>query len=40
MKFSNLAKRGKFEFNIETKSNPRRPELTPSPEEFARLLSG
>jgi glycerophosphoryl diester phosphodiesterase len=33
-----LAKRGKFEFNIETKSNPRRPELTPSPEEFARLV--
>jgi glycerophosphoryl diester phosphodiesterase len=33
-----LAKRGSFEFNIETKSNPRRPELTPSPEEFARLV--
>jgi glycerophosphoryl diester phosphodiesterase len=33
-----LAKRGKFEFNIETKSNSRRPELTPSPEEFARLV--
>ena len=33
-----LAKRGKFEFNVETKSNPRRPELSPSPEEFARLL--
>ena len=35
-----LAKRGRFEFNVETKSSPRHPELTPSPEEFARLLLG
>ncbi|MCU0227800.1 MAG: glycerophosphodiester phosphodiesterase [Bryobacterales bacterium] len=27
-----------FHFNIETKIDPRRPELTPSPEEFSRLL--
>jgi glycerophosphoryl diester phosphodiesterase len=33
-----LAPRGKFEFNIETKSNPRHPEYTPSPEEFSKLL--
>jgi len=34
-----LAKRGKFEFNIETKIFRDRPHLTPSPEEFARLLA-
>jgi glycerophosphoryl diester phosphodiesterase len=33
-----LAKRGNFEFNIETKSNLRHPELAPAPEEFAGLL--
>jgi glycerophosphoryl diester phosphodiesterase len=33
-----LAGRGKFEFNIETKINPKFPELAPSPDEFARLL--
>lgn len=33
-----LAPRGKFEFNIETKIFRDKPELTPSPEEFARLL--
>ncbi|MFN7932274.1 MAG: glycerophosphodiester phosphodiesterase [Bryobacteraceae bacterium] len=34
-----LAKRGKFEFNIETKIFRDRPHLTPTPEEFARLLA-
>ena len=33
-----LADKGKFEFNIETKSFPDRPELTPPPDEFARLV--
>jgi glycerophosphoryl diester phosphodiesterase len=33
-----LAGRGAFEFNIETKIFPDKPQLTPSPEEFARLL--
>lgn len=33
-----MASLGTFHFNIETKINPARPELTPSPEEFARLL--
>jgi glycerophosphoryl diester phosphodiesterase len=33
-----LAPRGRFDFNIEAKINPDRPELTPSPEEFARLV--
>jgi len=33
-----LAPRGRFHFNIETKIFPDKPELTPSPEEFARLL--
>ena len=33
-----LAPRGKFLFNIETKSFPDRPELTPPPEEFARMV--
>src|SRR5437763_2670744 len=33
-----LAPKGKFLFNIETKSFPQRPELTPPPEEFARLV--
>ena len=33
-----LAPRGKFLFNIETKSFPGRPELTPPPEAFARLV--
>jgi glycerophosphoryl diester phosphodiesterase len=33
-----LAKKGKFEFNIETKIFAAKPELTPSPEEFAALL--
>lgn len=33
-----LASRGGFEFNIETKISPDRPELTPSPEEFARMM--
>ena len=33
-----LAPRGKFQFNIETKSFPDHPELTPPPEEFARLV--
>ncbi len=33
-----LAPRGKFLFNIETKSFPDRPELTPPPEEFAGMV--
>lgn len=33
-----LAPRGAFEFNIETKISLDKPELAPSPEEFARLL--
>ena len=33
-----LAPRGKFLFNIETKSFPQRPEVTPPPEEFARMV--
>lgn len=33
-----LASRGKFWFNIETKSFPDRPELTPTPERFSSLL--
>jgi glycerophosphoryl diester phosphodiesterase len=33
-----LAPRGKFLFNIETKSFPDRPELSPPPDEFARLV--
>ena len=34
----NLSKRGKFEFNIETKIFADKPEYTPSPEEFVRLF--
>ena len=33
-----LAPRGRFEYNIETKIFPEHPELTPSPEVFAQLL--
>jgi glycerophosphoryl diester phosphodiesterase len=33
-----LAPRGTFLFNIETKSFPDRPELTPPPEEFSRMV--
>jgi len=33
-----LAPRGTFQFNIETKSFPDHPELTPPPEEFAKLV--
>ena len=33
-----LAPRGNFQFNIETKIFKDRPELTPSPEDFARLV--
>ena len=33
-----LAPRGTFEFNVETKIFAKQPELTPSPEEFSRLL--
>ena len=35
-----LARRGSFGFNIETKSFPDRPQYTPPPEEFARMLAG
>jgi len=33
-----LAAKGKFLFNVETKSFPQRPELTPPPDEFVRLV--
>lgn len=33
-----LAPRGKFDFNVETKIFPNHPEMTPSPEEFVMLL--
>lgn len=33
-----LAARGTFDYNIETKSFPDKPEYTPSPEEFARMV--
>jgi glycerophosphoryl diester phosphodiesterase len=33
-----LAPRGEFEFNVEIKSFPERPDLTPAPEEFASLV--
>jgi glycerophosphoryl diester phosphodiesterase len=33
-----LASRGSFQFDIEIKSFPRRPELTPAPEAFANML--
>ncbi len=33
-----LASRGTFDYNIETKSFPDRPEFTPPPEEFARMV--
>lgn len=34
-----LSPKGSFWFNIEMKSNPKRPELAPEPEEFARLVA-
>lgn len=33
-----LASKGNFEFNVETKVNPAKPELSASPERFAELL--
>src|SRR5689334_7625319 len=33
-----LADRGSFDFNIETKSFPDKPEYTPAPEEFSRMV--
>ena len=33
-----LATRGTFDYNIETKSFPDHPELTPAPEEFSRMV--
>lgn len=33
-----LAPKGAFEFNIETKIDPKRPELTPEPAAYARLV--
>ncbi|MBX6358762.1 MAG: glycerophosphodiester phosphodiesterase [Acidobacterium ailaaui] len=33
-----LATQGNFDFNVETKSFPSHPELTPSPEEFVKLV--
>ena len=34
----NLAPKGNFQFNIETKINEKKPELAPPPDEFARLV--
>ncbi len=34
-----LATKGNFEFNIETKSDPDKPELQPEPMEFAKLVA-
>lgn len=34
-----LASKGTFEYNIETKISPKRPELAPPPEEFARMVA-
>jgi glycerophosphoryl diester phosphodiesterase len=33
-----LAPQGKFDFNVETKIFPNHPELTPSPEEFVKMI--
>lgn len=33
-----MAKSSRVEFNIETKINPKRPELAPSPDEFVKLV--
>jgi glycerophosphoryl diester phosphodiesterase len=33
-----LAPQGKFEFNVETKIFPNHPELTPSPEQFVKMI--
>lgn len=33
-----LAPQGKFDFNVETKSFPSHPELTPTPEEFVKMI--
>ncbi len=33
-----LASQGTFDFNVETKSFPSHPELTPSPEEFVKMI--
>jgi glycerophosphoryl diester phosphodiesterase len=33
-----LAPKGSFQFNVETKSFPNRPEITPSPEEFVAMI--
>lgn len=33
-----LGSRGRFDFNLEVKSFPDRPELTPPPDEFARMV--
>lgn len=33
-----LGSRGRFDFNLEIKSYPDRPELTPPPEEYARMV--
>ena len=34
-----LAPKGKFEFNVETKIFPNHPEFTPTPEEFVRMIN-
>src|SRR5579875_843959 len=34
-----LAPKGKFDFNVETKIFPNHPEFTPSPEEFVRMIN-
>jgi glycerophosphoryl diester phosphodiesterase len=33
-----LAPRGKFDFNLEMKSDPKHPEYVPAPEEFAKMV--
>lgn len=37
--FRELAALGDFRFNIEMKSSPTKPELTPTPDEFARMMA-
>ncbi|MCC7496172.1 MAG: glycerophosphodiester phosphodiesterase [Bryobacterales bacterium] len=34
-----LAPKGRFDFNVEIKSDPRHPELSPAPGEFARMVT-
>ncbi len=34
-----LAPKGKFKFNVETKSDPKKPELSPEPRKFAEMVA-